>query len=145
MATGLDGEAEALAAVLFAGLVHGVEDAVGGEDDEVAGLEIGVEFLVDAGLEEADGDAFGIEVEEDVAAADDGREAAGIGDGELAGGRIPEEGGEGDVLGFGAAFGEFHYLEDLARNRVYRFTYMGVTNRVKGAAAGFALRPLALE
>ncbi len=45
----------------------------------------------------------------------------------------------------GVHIGEFHYLEDLARNRVYRFTYMGVTNRVKGAAAGFALRPLALE
>jgi kynurenine formamidase len=45
----------------------------------------------------------------------------------------------------GVHIGEFHYLEDLARNRVYRFTYVGVTNRIKGAAAGFAMRPLALE
>jgi kynurenine formamidase len=45
----------------------------------------------------------------------------------------------------GVHIGEFHYLEDLARNKVYRFTYFAVTNRVKGAAAGFALRPLALE
>ena len=45
----------------------------------------------------------------------------------------------------GVHIGEFHYLEDLAKNRLYRFTYIGVTNRVKGAAAGFAMRPLALE
>lgn len=45
----------------------------------------------------------------------------------------------------GVHIGEFHFLEDLANNRVYRFTYIGVTNRVKGAAAGFAMRPLALE
>lgn len=45
----------------------------------------------------------------------------------------------------GVHIGEFHFLEDLAKNRVYRFTYIGVTNRVKGAAAGFAMRPLALE
>ncbi|MBM3784200.1 MAG: cyclase family protein [Acidobacteria bacterium] len=45
----------------------------------------------------------------------------------------------------GVHIGEFHFLEDLARNRVYRFTYMAVTNRVKGAAAGFAMRPIAIE
>lgn len=45
----------------------------------------------------------------------------------------------------GIHIGEFHYLEDLARARLYRFTYFAVTNRIKGAAAGFAMRPLALE
>lgn len=45
----------------------------------------------------------------------------------------------------GIHIGEFHYLEDLARNRIFRFTYVGITNRVKGAAAGFAMRPIALE
>jgi kynurenine formamidase len=45
----------------------------------------------------------------------------------------------------GVHIGEFHYLEELAKNKVYRFTYVAVTNRVKGAVAGFALRPLALE
>ncbi len=45
----------------------------------------------------------------------------------------------------GVHIGEFHYLEELARNKVYRFTYVAVTNRVKGAVAGFAMRPLAIE
>ncbi len=45
----------------------------------------------------------------------------------------------------GVHIGEFHYLEDLSRNQVYRFTYIATTNRIKGAAAGFAMRPLAVE
>ena len=45
----------------------------------------------------------------------------------------------------GVHIGEFHYLEELARSKVYRFTYVAVTNRVKGAVAGFAMRPLAIE
>jgi len=45
----------------------------------------------------------------------------------------------------GVHLGEFHYLEDLARNSVWRFTFFAVTNRIKGAAAGFALRPVAIE
>ena len=40
---------------------------------------------------------------------------------------------------------ELHYLEDLSRNRVYRFTYVAMTNRLKGAVAGTALRPIAIE
>lgn len=45
----------------------------------------------------------------------------------------------------GVHIGEFHNLEGLAAAKVYRFTYMATTNRVKGAAAGFAMRPIALE
>jgi kynurenine formamidase len=45
----------------------------------------------------------------------------------------------------GVHIGEFHNLEQLAQDRVYRFTYFAVTNRIKGATAGFGLRPLALR
>jgi kynurenine formamidase len=41
--------------------------------------------------------------------------------------------------------GEFHYLEDLARDRVYEFCYIATTNKIKGASAGFTLRPIALR
>jgi kynurenine formamidase len=40
---------------------------------------------------------------------------------------------------------EFHNLEDLARGKVNRFVYVGLTNRIKGAVAGTALRPVAIE
>jgi len=45
----------------------------------------------------------------------------------------------------GVHIGEFHYLEELSRNKVYRFTYVAATNRLKGTVAGTALRPLAIE
>ncbi|MBW3597015.1 MAG: cyclase family protein [Planctomycetes bacterium] len=45
----------------------------------------------------------------------------------------------------GVHIAEFHYLEDLARDRVYEFCYMCATNKIKGSTAGFALRPLALR
>ncbi len=45
----------------------------------------------------------------------------------------------------GVHIGEFHYLEGLARAKVYRFTYLAMTNRIKGAVAGTALRPVAIE
>lgn len=45
----------------------------------------------------------------------------------------------------GVHIGEFHNLEELARARVYRFAYVAMTNRIKGTAAGFALRPIAIE
>lgn len=45
----------------------------------------------------------------------------------------------------GVHVGEFHNLEELSQNRVYRFTYIAVTNRLRGTTAGFAMRPLALE
>ena len=45
----------------------------------------------------------------------------------------------------GVHIGEFHNLEELARNRVHRFTYVAMTNRLKGTVAGTALRPIAIE
>jgi kynurenine formamidase len=45
----------------------------------------------------------------------------------------------------GVHIGEFHFLEDLARERVYEFCYVAATNKIKGTAAGFALRPLAIR
>jgi kynurenine formamidase len=44
----------------------------------------------------------------------------------------------------GVHIGEFHYLEDLARSKVYRFTYVAMTNRLKGTVAGTAMRPIAI-
>lgn len=40
---------------------------------------------------------------------------------------------------------EFHNLEELARNKVNRFTYVAMTNRLKGTVAGTAMRPIAIE
>jgi kynurenine formamidase len=40
---------------------------------------------------------------------------------------------------------EFHNLEQLARDKVYRFTYIATTNRLKGTVAGTALRPIAIQ
>ena len=40
---------------------------------------------------------------------------------------------------------EFHNLEQLAANRTYRFTYVAMTNRLLGAVAGTAMRPIAIE
>lgn len=45
----------------------------------------------------------------------------------------------------GIHIGEFHNLEGLAAAKVYRFVYMATTNRIKGAVAGTALRPIAVE
>jgi kynurenine formamidase len=45
----------------------------------------------------------------------------------------------------GVHIGEFHYLEDLSRNKIYRFTYVAMTNRLKGTVAGTAMRPIAIE
>ncbi len=45
----------------------------------------------------------------------------------------------------GVHVGELHNLEELARDRAYRFAYIALTNRVRGATAGFALRPIALR
>lgn len=44
----------------------------------------------------------------------------------------------------GVHIAEFHYLEDLAAEKVYEFLYVGVTNKIKGATAGFTMRPLAI-
>ena len=45
----------------------------------------------------------------------------------------------------GVHLGEFHNLEELSRNKVYRFTYVAMTNRLKGTVAGTAMRPIAIE
>ena len=45
----------------------------------------------------------------------------------------------------GVHLGEFHYLEGLSQARAYTFCYIATVNKIKGAAAGFALRPLALR
>jgi len=44
----------------------------------------------------------------------------------------------------GVHMGELHYLEDLSRDRVYRFCYIALTPKVRGTTAGFALRPIAI-
>jgi kynurenine formamidase len=45
----------------------------------------------------------------------------------------------------GVHIGEFHYLEDLARDKTYEFCYVCTVNKIQGATAGFCLRPLALR
>lgn len=45
----------------------------------------------------------------------------------------------------GVHIGEFHYLEELARDRVYEFCYICTVNKIRGATAGFCLRPIALR
>ena len=45
----------------------------------------------------------------------------------------------------GVHLGEFHYLEGLSKSQAYVFCYIAMTNKIKGAAAGFALRPIALR
>jgi kynurenine formamidase len=45
----------------------------------------------------------------------------------------------------GVPIGEYHYMEELARDRVYEFTYICLTNKIRGTTAGFALRPIAIR
>ena len=45
----------------------------------------------------------------------------------------------------GVHIGEFHFLEELAREKAYEFCYVCTVNKIRGATAGFALRPLALR
>lgn len=45
----------------------------------------------------------------------------------------------------GVHIAEFHYLEDLARDKVYEFCYSATTNKIAGTTAGFTMRPLALK
>lgn len=40
---------------------------------------------------------------------------------------------------------ELYYREELARDRVWEFCYVGTTNKIAGATAGFALRPIAVR
>ena len=45
----------------------------------------------------------------------------------------------------GVHIGEFHFLEELARDRVCEFCYVCMTNKLLGTTAGFTLRPIALR
>ena len=45
----------------------------------------------------------------------------------------------------GVHIGEFHNLEDLARDKVYEFCYVATTNKIQGTVAGFCLRPIAIK
>ena len=45
----------------------------------------------------------------------------------------------------GVHIGEFHNLEGLAKDKAYEFCYICCTNKIKGATAGFTLRPIALK
>ena len=45
----------------------------------------------------------------------------------------------------GMHIAEFHYLEDLAEDQVYEFCYIATVNKIKGATAGFCLRPIAIQ
>ncbi|MDR3633795.1 MAG: cyclase family protein [Isosphaeraceae bacterium] len=45
----------------------------------------------------------------------------------------------------GVHIGEFHYLEGLSRAKAYEFCYVASVNKIKGAVAGFALRPVAMR
>jgi kynurenine formamidase len=45
----------------------------------------------------------------------------------------------------GVHIGEFHFLEELARDGVYDFCYVCMTNKIRGTTAGFTLRPIALR
>jgi kynurenine formamidase len=45
----------------------------------------------------------------------------------------------------GVHLGEFHNLEGLSKAKAYTFCYVAATNKIKGTAAGFALRPIALR
>jgi kynurenine formamidase len=45
----------------------------------------------------------------------------------------------------GVHLGELHNLEGLSQVKAYTFCYIAGVNKIKGAAAGFALRPIALR
>lgn len=45
----------------------------------------------------------------------------------------------------GVHIAEFHYLEDLAKEKIYEFCYMCTTAKIRGTTAGFALRPIAIR
>lgn len=44
----------------------------------------------------------------------------------------------------GVHMGELHYLEELATENVYAFTYIALVPKVRGTTAGFGMRPIAL-
>ena len=99
-------------------------------EHDSAGLSLdGAKWLVEQkGAVMIGGDTSGLEVGQDPA---------------LPGRTIPVH--EYLLIEQGVHIGEFFYLEGLAKDKVWRFTLVATTNRIKGAVAGFALRPLAIE
>ena len=49
------------------------------------------------------------------------------------------------LIAQGVHIGEFHNLEELARDKAYEFTYICTTAKLKGTVSGFALRPIAVR
>jgi kynurenine formamidase len=45
----------------------------------------------------------------------------------------------------GVHIGELHNLEGLSKAKAYEFCYMATVNKIKGAVAGFTLRPVAIR
>lgn len=45
----------------------------------------------------------------------------------------------------GVHIAEFHFLEELSRDKVYEFCYIALVNKIKGTTAGFAMRPIAVR
>lgn len=45
----------------------------------------------------------------------------------------------------GVHIGEFHNLENLAKDKIYEFCYVATVNKIAGTVAGFTLRPLAMK
>jgi kynurenine formamidase len=45
----------------------------------------------------------------------------------------------------GVYIGEFHYLEDLAKDQVYEFLYLAATPKIRGTTAGLVMRPAAIR
>ncbi len=45
----------------------------------------------------------------------------------------------------GVYIAEFHYLEDLAKDKAYEFAYVASTNKIRNATAGFVMRPMAIR
>lgn len=45
----------------------------------------------------------------------------------------------------GVYIAEFHNLEELAKDRAYEFLYVAATNKLRGATAGFVMRPAAIR
>lgn len=61
------------------------------------------------------------------------------------GARSPIPGHQYLLVEQGVHIGEFHFLEELARDQVYECCYIAITNKIAGTAAGFCMRPIALR
>ncbi len=103
---GLEEFGETLVAEHVAGCVDGVDDAVGEEDDEVAGAGGEGELFVLGVGEEAEGEAFGLDGADagrlgcvGVDGDEEGLDGAGVGDLEGLVAVVPDGHEHGDVLG----------------------------------------------